>query len=159
MKDDGDKENVNAFRRCKREIRRKIGWNTLPMRYQLRVHLFSLFGTFFVIYFLFMYIYTKFQYVSELVTIVTDQLSPILTDRLEYSTQAIATTFYMIDKLGIDSTMRLSGMYMRTFDYNPFPIKANAPGYELYDQEDFGGTVNKRIYNAGVSCMNEPGGT
>lgn len=79
-----------------------------------------------------MYIYTKFQYVSELVTIVTDQLSPILTDRLEYSTQAVATTFYMIDKLGIDSVMRLSGMYARTFDYDPFPIKADAEAYQLY---------------------------
>ena len=54
-----DKQNVNAFRRCKRFIRKKIGWNTCPMRYQLRVHLFSLFGTFFLIYFAFMFIYTK----------------------------------------------------------------------------------------------------
>ena len=115
--DDDKKRDVNAFRRCKRFVRRKIGWNTLPMRYQLRVHLFSLFGLFFIIYFLFMYIYTKVQYVSELVNIVSDQLKPILEDRLQYSTQAVATTFYMIDKLGIDSTLRLSGMYNRTKEY------------------------------------------
>ena len=70
---------------------------------------------------------------NELVGIVGEQLTPILEDRLQYSTQAVATTFYMIDKLGIDSSMRLSGMYQRTFDYKPFPIKESAPGYALYD--------------------------
>jgi len=154
MASDENQRDVNAFRRCKRFVRRKVGWNGLPMRYQLRVHLFSLFGTFFIIYFLFMYIYTKVQYVSELVNIVSDQLKPILEDRLVYSTQAVATTFYMIDKLGIDSTLRLSGMYKRTESYQPFPIRADADGYQLYQQSDFNGKTDKRIYNAGVSCSN-----
>ena len=109
------------------------------MRYQLRVHLFSLFGTFFLIYFVFMFIYTKIQYVDELVLIVGNQLKPILESRLKYSAQAVATTFYMVDKLGIDSSMRLSGMYKRAFSYNPFPILEDAVGYELYSQDNFNG--------------------
>ena len=42
--------------------------------------------------------------------------------------------FYMIDKLGIDSSKRLSGMYDKANETKPFPIKAHAVGYELYDQ-------------------------
>ena len=60
----------------------------------------------------------------------------------------------MIDKLGIDSTLRLSQMYKRTEEYSPFPIKADADGYQLYPQADFKGVTDKRIYNAGVSCSN-----
>jgi len=64
----------------------------------------------------------------------------------------------MVDKLGIDSSIRLSGNYHRVKKYNPFPILANAPGYELYNQNDFSDTSTK-IYNAGVSCRGneEPG--
>ena len=41
--------------------------------------------------------------------------------------------FYMIDKLGIDSSKRLSGVYNSTLATDPFPIREDAPGYELYD--------------------------
>ena len=64
---------------------------------------------------------------------VDDQLNGILRNRIEYSTQALATMFYMIDKLGIDSSKRLSGFYQKTSDSNIFPIKEDAPGYELYE--------------------------
>jgi hypothetical protein len=46
----------------------------------------------------------------------------------------------MVDKLGIDSSIRLSGMYHRVPKYDPFPIMAKAPGYELYDQDEFSDT-------------------
>ena len=60
--------------------------------------------------------------------------------------------FYMIDKLGIDSSKRLSGMYEKATETNPFPIKPDAPGYELYDQSKLteGGL---KVYNAGATCM------
>jgi hypothetical protein len=49
---------VNVFRRCKRTVRRKIGWNRLPMRYQMRIHLFLLSCLFLICYFIFLYVYT-----------------------------------------------------------------------------------------------------
>ena len=49
---------MNCFRRLKRRIRKRFKWNSLPMRYQLRVHLLSLFGFFFLVYFTFMIIFT-----------------------------------------------------------------------------------------------------
>ena len=76
------RQKVNYYRRIKRKIRKSIGWNQLPMRYQLRVHLFSLFGIFFVVYFLGMLIYTQLSYVKEVVGVVTGYLDPILEDRL-----------------------------------------------------------------------------
>ena len=76
------RKKVNYYRRIKRKIRKSIGWNQLPMRYQLRVHLFSLFGIFFVVYFLGMLIYTQLSYVKEVVGVVTGYLDPILEDRL-----------------------------------------------------------------------------
>ena len=105
------RQNVNYYRRIKRKIRKSIGWNQLPMRYQLRVHLFSLFGIFFVFYFLGMILYTQLSYVREVVWVVTGHLDPILKDRLQFSAEAISTTFYMVDKLGVDATLRLSELY------------------------------------------------
>ena len=50
--------------------------------------------------------------------------------------------FYLIDKLGIDVSTRLSGVYriadeQKEGTSNPFPIKANAEGHQLYSQQDF----------------------
>ena len=80
-----------------------------------------------------MFAYTSVAYVNEILKTVEGQLDLILQDRLEYSTQALATMFYMIDKLGIDSSKRLSGVYQSTLSIDPFPIREDAPGYELYD--------------------------
>lgn len=70
---------------------------------------------------------------NEIVVEQDNQLLLTLEKRLHYSAEAVSTTFYMIDKYGIDSTLRLSGMYDRTRFYDPFPIKPNAEGYELYN--------------------------
>ena len=118
---------VNFYRRIKRKIRKSIGWNQLPMRYQLRVHLFSLFGIFFVLYFLCMLFYTQIRYVNEVVRVVTGHLDPILEDRLQFSAEAVSTTFYMVDKLGVDATLRLSEFYEQSQSEEfPFPVKVNA---------------------------------
>ena len=62
---------------------------------------------------------------------VTGHLAPILQDRLTFSTEAVSTTFYMIDKLGIDATLRLSEFYEQAQSTEfPFPIKADA--YPLF---------------------------
>ena len=98
----GFQQNVNCFRRLKRRIRKRFKWNSLPMRYQLRVHLLSLFGFFFLVYFTFMIIFTQSNYITEVVTVVNSQLEPILRDRLRYSTESVSTTIYMADKIGID---------------------------------------------------------
>ena len=58
-----------------------------------------------------MFAYTSVAYVDELAEQVQPQLEQILTNRLEYSTQALATMFYRIDKLGLESSERLSGIY------------------------------------------------
>jgi len=58
--------------------------------------------------------------------------------------------FYMIDKLGIDSSKRLSGVYQKATEDVPFPIRADAEGYELFDQADLEG--NEKVYNAGATC-------
>ena len=59
----------------------------------------------------------------------------------------------MIDKLGIDSSKRLSGMYDKANETKPFPIKAHAEGYELYEQTKLQES-GKKVYNAGATCMN-----
>ena len=121
------RERVNYYRQMKRKIRKSIGWNRLPMRYQLRVHLFSLFGIFFVLYFLCMLLYTQIRYVNEVVRVVTGHLDPILEDRLQFSAEAVSTTFYMVDKLGVDATLRLSEFYEQSQSEEfPFPVKVNA---------------------------------
>ena len=59
----------------------------------------------------------------------------------------------MVDKLGIDSSLRLSGVYYNTVNFDPFPVRASAPGYELFDSSELSG--DERVYNAGVACRNK----
>ena len=124
----------------------------MPMRYQLRVHLLSLFGFFFLVYFTFMIIFTQSNYITEVVTVVNSQLEPILEDRLKYSTESVSTTIYMADKIGIDQILRLSELYKNAKEIDPFPIRKDA--YSLYPQSKLVGETTKKIYNAGVSCSN-----
>ena len=59
----------------------------------------------------------------------------------------------MVDKLGIDSSLRLSLVYHNTVNFDPFPVKASAKGYQLFDPRTLSG--DERVYNAGVACRNE----
>ena len=58
----------------------------------------------------------------------------------------------MVDKLGIDSSLRLSGVYHNTVNFDPFPVNAGAKGYELFPTGTLSG--DERVYNAGVACRN-----
>ena len=77
---------MGAYRKCKRVIRRAIGWNKKKMSTQLWFHLGCTFFWFFIIYFGIMFAYTSVAYVNEIVETVKDQLDPILSNRLQYST-------------------------------------------------------------------------
>ena len=83
---------------------------------------------------------------------MSKELQPVISDRLIYSTQAVSTTFYMVDKLGIDSSLRLSMLYHNTVNFDPFPVNAKADGYALFDPRTLSG--DERVYNAGVACRN-----
>lgn len=72
------RNDVNFFRKCKRIFRRKIGWNKCPMRYQLRVHLFTLFGCFFLAFFVFLALYSKFFYQQAVVDNLSTEWPGIL---------------------------------------------------------------------------------
>ena len=147
---DTKKENVGLYRKAKRWVRSKIKWNDRRLRTQLMINLCTIFIIFFSVYSLVVFVCTKYVYLSYFEETVEGDLDPILEDRLDYSTQAVATTFYMVDKLGIDVALRLSGVYQSATTFDPFPIRADAEGYGLYDWETLSG--DQRIYNAGVAC-------
>ena len=147
---DTKKENVGLYRKAKRWVRSKIKWNDRRLRTQLMINLCTIFIIFFSVYSLVVFVCTKYVYLRYFEETVDGDLNPILEDRLDYSTQAVATTFYMVDKLGIDVALRLSGVYQSATTFDPFPIRADAPGYQLYDWETLSG--DQRIYNAGVAC-------
>ena len=56
----------------------------------------------------------------------------------------------MVDKLGIDSSLRLSMLYHNTVNFDPFPVNAKADGYALFNPSTLSG--DERVYNAGVAC-------
>ena len=114
------------------------------------MHLLSLFGFFFLVYFTFMIIFTQSNYITEVVDVVNGQLAPILSDRLKYSTESVSTTIYMADKIGIDQILRLAELYKNAKEIDPYPIKKDA--YDLYDQTKLEGETSKMIYNAGATC-------
>ena len=119
------RNDVNCIRKCKRMFRRKIGWNKCPMRYQLRVHLFTLFGCFFMAFFIFLALYSKFVYQQAVVDNLSTEWPGILQDRLVYSSQSVSTAFYMADKAFIDTAVRLSKLYTEA-SREPFPVKSDA---------------------------------
>ena len=104
-------ENVNCFRRCKRKARRAIGWSTLPMRYQMRIHLFILYGIFFICYFVFLYIYVQQIYIKFLLENVSKKYQNMLVNRLRDASLALGTAVFSVDKVGIDSVLRLSDVF------------------------------------------------
>ena len=121
----GKNRNVNFFRRCKRYFRKKIKWNTWHMRYQMRVHLISLFILFLMIYAIFMIFYSYKIYQSAVIHNLKDEWPGILNNRLTFSTESISTALYMIDKIFLDSAVRMS-MVFKLANREPFPIKADA---------------------------------
>ena len=127
---------VNCLRRYKRDCRRWIGWNKCPMRYQLRVHLFTLFGCFFMAFFIFLALYSKFFYQQAVVDNLSTEWPKILEDRLLFSSHSVSTTFYMADKAFIDTLVRLSKLYEGA-SKDPFPIKTDA--YRGVTEDDIKG--------------------
>ena len=120
----------------------------MSMKSQLRLHLLSLFGFFFIVYFAFMIYFTQMQYINKVTYEVEGQFEQILSDRLKYSTESVSTTIYMTDKIGIEQILRLAEIYNRAKVTDPYPIDKDA--YSLYDQDNLSGS--KKIYNAGVTC-------
>ena len=106
-------------------MRKKIGWNKCTMRCQLRVHLFTLFGSFFLAFFIFLAFYAKYFYQMAVVDNLSTEWPGILQDRLIYSSQSVSTAFYMADKAFTDSVVRLRNLYQEA-SKDPFPIKRNS---------------------------------
>ena len=73
-----NQKDVNCLRRCKRSMRKKIGWNKCTMRCQLRVHLFTLFGSFFLAFFIFLAFYAKYFYQMAVVDNLSTEWPGIL---------------------------------------------------------------------------------
>ena len=69
--------------------------------------MFTLFGIFFFLFFICLAIYAKIQYQKNVVKNLSKEWPEILKDRLVYSSQSVATAFYMADKAFIDSIVRL----------------------------------------------------
>lgn len=90
-------KNVNLFRRCKRKVRSAIGWSTLPMRYQMRIHLLILYGTFFFVYFIFLYVYIQQIYITFLLENVEKQYQDVLINRLRDASLALGTAVFSVD--------------------------------------------------------------
>ena len=118
------RNDVNCIRACKRKLRRQIGWNKCPMRYQLRVHLFTLFGCFFMAFFVFLSLYAKFFYQEAVVDNLSTEWPKILEDRLIYSSHSVSTAFYLADKAMIDTIVRLSKLYEGA-SMEPYPVNSD----------------------------------
>ena len=127
------RNDVNCIRKLKRVIRRRIGWNKCPMRYQLRVHLSTLFGSFFLAFFVFLWVYAKLYYQDSVVSNLSTEWPGILQDRLTYSSESISTAFYMSDKAFLDTLVRVENLY-REASKEMFPIRQDAYPFLTQDQ-------------------------
>ena len=127
---------VSLFRRVKRVVRRKIGWNKMPMRYQMRIHLFLLSSIFLICYLIFMWLFTKYIYVDYLFRKASERYETILTQRLTESSIALSTVVYNLDKIGIEAVLRLTDVFERVSQEvaKGYYVGGNdsIPNYRLY---------------------------
>ena len=57
----------------------------------------------------------------------------------------------MVDKLGVDATLRLSELYEQAqSDEIPFPVKVSA--YKMFNQTEFSTDEDRVVYNEGITC-------
>lgn len=81
------------------------------MRYQIRWHLFLIFGIWFIVYFIFLSVYTKYFYLERIEYNVEQQYDAVFNNRLETSSEAISTVVYYLDVYGIEIALRLADIY------------------------------------------------
>ena len=91
----------------------------------MRVHLCTIFGGFFLFFFILLGFYAKFFYQEELVKNMATEWPALLEDRLQYTSQSVSTAFYMSDKAFINAMFRLRNLYEEA-SKDSFPIKTNA---------------------------------
>ena len=159
-------ENVNCFRRCKRRVRRSIGWSQLPMRYQMRTHLFLLFGIYFILYFIFLYVYTNQIYVKYLFEQVSKRYDDIVFKRFIDGATAFSTVVYLTEKIGIDTVLRLTDVFSRinTEVQHGYYIGNNLSiqNYKLFHQADLNNTDSQGMTclytNANIDYSKDPAG-
>ena len=81
----------------------------------MRTHLFSVFGVFFICYFVFLFFYTNYFYMQRLEYNVSQQYDLVFENRLKESSDSLSSVVYYLDSYGIDSVLRLSDVYQRVF--------------------------------------------
>jgi hypothetical protein len=79
----------------------------------MRIHLFFLSALFLVCYIVFLYLYTTQLYVNTVLDLASERYDAILSKRLLDSSIALSTVVYNIDKVGIDSVLRLADVFAR----------------------------------------------
>lgn len=79
----------------------------------MRIHLFLLAILFLIVYLIFLFLYTTQLYVDYLLDKAKERYDDVLTARLAQSSIALSTVVYYIDKLGIESVLRLSDVFTR----------------------------------------------
>ena len=77
----------------------------------MRIHLFILYGIFFICYFVFLYIYVQQIYIKFLLENVSKKYQNVLVNRLRDASLALGTAVFSVDKVGIDSVLRLSDVF------------------------------------------------
>ncbi len=110
------------------------------MRYQMRIHLFLLAILFLIVYLIFLFLYTTQLYVDYLLDKAQERYDDVLTARLAQSSIALSTVVYYIDKVGIESVMRLTDVFTRVQKEvtRGYFIGNNnsAPNFKLLHQDD-----------------------
>lgn len=82
----------------------------------MRIHLFGLFGSFFGLYYVFLTLYTRFVYISEIKYTVSLNYNSVFEARLDQSVQSLSAVVYSTDMLAVSSVLRLQDIYTRVKD-------------------------------------------
>ena len=100
------------------------------------MHLFALFGGFFLAFFLFLGFFARYYYQAAVVENLKTEFDRILEDRLFYSSQSVSAAFYSADKAFIDTVNRLQQLYI-VASQEPYPLRADY--VDVVDKADLAG--------------------
>lgn len=111
------------------------------MRAQVRIHLFTLFGGFFICYLVFLILWIRFYYFREFEKYLQLQYDRVLDKRMTESAWALSMIVYQSDKIGVDSVIRLTNVFKRLkaeVDQGYYVgTNLSIPNYKLYHNKFF----------------------
>jgi hypothetical protein len=99
------------------------------MKTQIRFNVFLMFALFFVVYSMFIAIYTNKVYLNSFNIMTEEDARTVFEKRINAHTKSVSASFYWFEKLVTERTISLASAYL-TASSNSYPLNEEAFHHE-----------------------------